>query len=194
MNLKKIFKGIAFAYNIVKVSKKRRLLIIISLLIITLSIFPIINLEVTRRILNGIQNGTSNRIIINLFMILISIQLFTQVVTYYIQINKDLFFIKMSNLIPELIMNKISKIKAEDIFNENTQDELYFLRTQTPEKITSIFENLFSILAVFTTFISMLIYVASWNIGYAIIIFCVSVPLGQLKFTLTKKNFNWQRN
>lgn len=189
MKLKNLLKGIVFSYNIVKVTKKRRMIVIISFLIIILSMFPIINLEVTRRILNGIQNGSPFREIVNLFVILISIQLFTQVVTYFIQLSKNLFFIKMSNLIPELIMNKISRIKAEDIFHEDTQDELYFLRTQTPERTTSVFENLFSILGVFTTLISMLIYVASWNIGYAVIIICISIPLGITQVYFNKKKF-----
>lgn len=189
MKLKNLLKGIVFSYNIVKVTKKRRMIVIISFLIIILSMFPIINLEVTRRILNGIQNGSPFREIVNLFVILISIQLFTQVVTYFIQLSKNLFFIKMSNLIPELIMNKISRIKAEDIFHEETQDELYFLRTQTPERTTSVFENLFSILGVFTTLISMLIYVASWNIGYAVIIICISIPLGITQVYFNKKKF-----
>ena len=189
MKLKNLLKGIVFSYNIVKVTKKRKMIVIISFLIIILSMFPIINLEVTRRILNGIQNGSPFRDIVNLFVILISIQLFTQVVTYFIQLSKNLFFIKMSNLIPELIMNKISRIKAEDIFHEDTQDELYFLRTQTPERTTSIFENLFSILGVFTTLISMLIYVASWNIGYAVIIICISIPLGITQVYFNKKKF-----
>lgn len=189
MKFKKLLKSMLFAYSIVKITKKRAMLSLISILIFISSMFPIVSLEVTRRILNNIQNASPIKGIIKLFIIMILIQLLSQVITYFIQFNKNLFFIKMSNLIPEMIMNKISRIKAEEIFHEKTQDELYFLRTQTPEKTTSIFENLFSIFGVLTTLISMLIYVSNWNVMYAVIIFCISIPLGMTQVYFNRKKF-----
>lgn len=193
MKLKNIFKSIIFVYSIAKITKKRTMLLLISIMIIISSMFPIVSLEATRRILNYIQNGSSIKGVIELFAIMIVVQLTSQVITYYIQFNKSLFFIKMGNLIPEMIMDKISGINATKIFEDKTQDELYFLRTQTPEKITSVFENLFAILGTFTTLISMLIYVANWNIIYAIIILCISIPLGVSQVYFNKKKFRLSR-
>ncbi|KOP31407.1 hypothetical protein ADM98_00740 [Exiguobacterium sp. BMC-KP] len=194
MKVRAAFQNMFFVYNVVKLTRKRILLFFISILIVISSLFPIVTLDVTRRILNNIQSGSPVKETIKLFITMISIQIFSQLIMYFIQFNKNLFYIKMSNLIPELIMKKIANLAADKIFHEKTQDELYFLRTQTSEKISSVFENLFSLLSAFTTLTSMFIYVANWNMMYALIIFLISMPLGitqvyfnQKKFRLSKR-------
>lgn len=187
-------KNLLFLFKIIN-SKK---IIFSALLVLIFTVFqsitPLLNLEITKQLLNFIQKGTTSNKIIVLFVFLLLIQLISEVINSINVYFTQIFKLKIDNIVTEMIMRQTSSIKHEDILSSVIQEKLYFLRTQSTAKISSMFLSFISIFSSVITFFSMFIYLFNWNPWYAFISTFLSIPGGIIQLYFNKKEFSLMQN
>jgi ATP-binding cassette, subfamily B, bacterial NisT/SpaT len=185
-----LFKNLILMYRVVSTLKLQYLVLVLFIFTFGTSLIPLLNIELTKNLINNIQIGSGIKVVIIIFSIMLTVQFISRLLAYYSQYLKQILHLKLNNMIPELIMNRISGMKFDLLFNEQTQNELYFLRTQTSTKISTIIEHIFTIFSSIITISSMWIYLIQWNPLYALIVTLFSLPIGFVQLHFNKKKFN----
>lgn len=155
-----------------------------------ISLIPLLNIELTKRLLNSIQTESELNTVIKVFILILLLQVIQNIISSFTNFLNEIFQLKLTNYVSELVMEKISSLDFFYIFSSSTIDKLYFLRTNSTTRIGSIFNLCISMFSSFITFIAVFIYLLNWIPLYAMMVALFSIPIGIAQYYFNNKNFS----
>lgn len=183
------FKNVTFLLKIFVNREFRYSCIFIVIFTTILSLIPLANIELVKRLLNSIQTGFDNQMVIVIIGLIIITQLSQKIFSNINGYLNRTFELKLNNYANELIMNHISKMSFDDLFSASITNKLYFLRTNSTMKINSIFNSSISLFSLSVTFLSIFIYLFNQYPVYTTLVALTSVPVGIIQIYFNKKGF-----
>lgn len=189
-NIKTFLLNILFLLRVISNVKQKFLVIMLFLSTSIMALAPLINIELTRNLINSIQVKSNINVIITIFLLMLLMQLIQRSLTQISEYYKQVLHMKLNNLIPELIMKKVSDMDFKSIFNDQTQNELYYLRTNTSQKLSSSLEQMFAIASSSVTVVSMCLYLIQWSPLYFLVISLASLPIAFVQLHFNKQRFD----
>jgi ABC-type multidrug transport system fused ATPase/permease subunit len=96
---------------------------------------------------------------------------------------------KVGNYVTEAVMSRAAGLPYETLAQGETQDLLYFLRQETASRPISIIQALLSGVGAAVTWISVIIYVFSWNWLLALLIVFAVVPMSVVQIAFGRRSY-----